>query len=82
METSQLIPVLCFPIYFLQIGGNPIGASGAMAITSAAKNYSDSALTELHFKVLKVSDFLIKIPKVESYYIRHLAKYCLFTAYD
>lgn len=53
-----------------------------MAITSAAKNYSDSALAELHFKVLKVSDFLIKIPKVESYYIRHLAKYCLFTAYD
>ena len=45
-----------------------------MAITSAAKNYSDSALTELHFKVLKVSDFLIKIPKVESYYIRHYSE--------
>ncbi|XP_078351297.1 uncharacterized protein LOC144636031 isoform X2 [Oculina patagonica] len=34
----------------LKIGCNPIGTLGASAILSAAKNYADSALTELHFK--------------------------------
>ncbi|XP_022801607.1 leucine-rich repeat-containing protein 74B-like isoform X3 [Stylophora pistillata] len=37
-------------VEILKICGNPIGVPGAMAIISAAKNYSDSALTELHFK--------------------------------
>jgi len=34
----------------LKIGSNPIDTVGACAILAAAKNYSDSALTELHFK--------------------------------
>lgn len=34
----------------LKIGCNPIGNEGAKAILSSAKNYADSALTELHLK--------------------------------
>ncbi|CAH3183572.1 unnamed protein product [Porites lobata] len=34
----------------LKVGSNPIGTEGAKAILSAAKNFADSALTELHFK--------------------------------
>lgn len=34
----------------LKVGSNPIGTEGAKAILSAAKNYADSALTELHFQ--------------------------------
>lgn len=34
----------------LKIGNNPIDIVGACAILAAAQNYSDSALTELHFK--------------------------------
>lgn len=48
-------------VEILKIGGNPIGASGAMAITSAAKNYSDSALTELHFKDIYLDEEFDKL---------------------
>lgn len=34
----------------LKIGSNPIGSEGAKTILSAVKNYTDSALTQLHLK--------------------------------
>ena len=52
----MLLTLLLYVSLLSQIGTNPIGSAGAIAILSAVRNYCDSAITELHFNVRPLHD--------------------------